>query len=190
MPNFKTGLQTNIVTFLAMGKFTWHTEPHPTFLQLIHKNSGMTDCTRENSDLLLPVIQKQEATLPWRRGSSHCCFCFSFPYRCSNSMFPVSTHNKSICFTFKTLPTWSSNFMSIIQTCIFLKQMLANKNILEHNGKYDLQWWWAINSYKYMAFSAYLFNLFWITDTFPFHLWIMALMKSDSIRTEENNLLA
>lgn len=64
MPKFKAELKTNIFTFLAMDNFARNTEPHPTFLQLIHNKSRMSDCTRENSDLLLPVIQKQEAMLP------------------------------------------------------------------------------------------------------------------------------
>lgn len=110
-------------------------------------------------------MQKQEAMLPWRRGSSHCCFCCSLPYMWSSSMFPVSTCNKkSICFDFKNLLMWSPNFMYIVQTCILLKQMFAN-DILKHNSKFTMK---ACG--KYAAFSACLCNLFWITDTCPLHL--------------------
>lgn len=47
-------------------------------------------------DLLLPVIQKTEVISPRRRGSSHCFFCCSLPYRCSTSMLPVSTSENKV----------------------------------------------------------------------------------------------
>ena len=45
------------------------------------------------SGVTVPVIQKTERMSPLRRGSNHCFFCSSDPYKWRTSMLPVSRGN-------------------------------------------------------------------------------------------------